>query len=217
MNLLMSWEGDRAPFARALIAAQQASSAVKRGNINASLRTTYADLATVVAAVVPALNQCGVALMQFPAFDGEFVHVATTLLHESGASVTSTFSLRPSQSDPQGLGSATTYARRYSLLAMAGVAAEDDDAEAASNHPAGQVRGFGQRRVRTRGVQTADNAEDVTSITPIQRRKIANLITARGVDQSRLLSWLRIEHLEALPANRFEDALRAVETLAEAA
>lgn len=54
------------------------------------------------------------------------------MLHESGSSVSSTLRLRPSKTDPQGVGSAITYGRRYSLLAMTGAAPEDDDGNAAS-------------------------------------------------------------------------------------
>lgn len=126
------WEGDRAPLAKAFVAAQKASEAVKKASTNPAFKSKYADLAAVVEAVVPALNAVGVGVLQFPTFDGDMAGVTTTLLHESGSSVTSTLLLRPSKSDPQGVGSATTYARRYSLLAITGAAPEDDDGNAAS-------------------------------------------------------------------------------------
>jgi hypothetical protein len=126
------WEGDRAPLAKAFVAAQKATESVKRAATNPAFKSKYADLAHVVEGVIPALNAAGVGVLQFPAFDGELVSVATTLLHESGSSVTATLHLRPSKSDPQGVGSAITYARRYSLLAMTGAAPEDDDGNASS-------------------------------------------------------------------------------------
>lgn len=126
------WEGERAPFAKAFVAAQKATEAVKKANSNPAFKSKYADLAAVVEAVVPALNNAGIGVLQFPAYDGDFVSITTTLIHESGSSVTATLALRPSKSDPQGVGSATTYARRYSLLAMTGAAPEDDDGNAAS-------------------------------------------------------------------------------------
>jgi hypothetical protein len=126
------WEGDRAPLAKAFVAAQKVSEAIKKANTNPAFKSKYADLAAVVEAVVPALNAAGVGVLQFPAYDGDMVAVTTMLLHESGASVSATLNMRPSKSDPQGVGSATTYARRYSLLAMTGAAPEDDDGQAAS-------------------------------------------------------------------------------------
>lgn len=86
----------------------------------------------VVAANVPrrlasAVGRRGLALL-----DGDMIALTTILIHESGATCTATLHMRPSKSDPQGVGSATTYARRYALLAMAGAAPEDDDGNAAS-------------------------------------------------------------------------------------
>lgn len=132
MELAVTWDGDRAPFAKAFIAAQKATEAVKKANSNPAFKSKYADLAAVVEAVVPALNDAGIGVLQFPAYDGEMVAVTTTLIHESGSAVTGVLHLRPSKSDPQGVGSATTYARRYALLAMTGAAPEDDDGNAAS-------------------------------------------------------------------------------------
>lgn len=126
------WEGDRAPLAKAFVAAQKATEAVKKANTNPVFRSKYADLAGVVEAVVPALNEAGVGVLQFPGYDGELVSLTTTFLHESGSSVSATLHMRPSKNDPQGVGSAVTYARRYSLLAMSGAAPEDDDGNAAS-------------------------------------------------------------------------------------
>ena len=126
------WDGDKATFAKAFISAQKGMESVKKASSNPAFKSKYADLSEVVEAVVPALNGAGIGVMQFPAFDGETVSITTVFLHESGASVTGTLDLRPSKTDPQGIGSATTYGRRYSLLAMTGTAPEDDDGNAAS-------------------------------------------------------------------------------------
>lgn len=126
------WDGERAPFAKAFVAAQRATEAIKKASTNPAFKSRYADLAAVVEAVVPALNAAGIGVIQSSDFDGDLVSVTTVLIHESGSSVTSSLRLRPSKSDPQGVGSATTYGRRYSLLAMTGAAPEDDDCNAAS-------------------------------------------------------------------------------------
>jgi hypothetical protein len=126
------WDGERAPLAKALVAAQKATESIKKAATNPAFKSKYADLAHVVEGIVPALNAAGVMVLQCPAFDGDFVSVATTFLHESGASITSTLHVRPGKTDAQGVGSAITYARRYALLAMAGGAPEDDDGNAAS-------------------------------------------------------------------------------------
>lgn len=129
---VLTWDGERAPLAKALVAAQKATESIKKAATNPAFKSKYADLAHVVEGVVPALNAAGVMVLQCPGYDGEFVSITTTFLHESGSSVTSALNMRPSKSDPQGIGSAITYARRYALLAMAGGAPEDDDGNAAS-------------------------------------------------------------------------------------
>jgi hypothetical protein len=126
------WDGDKATFAKAFVTAQKGMESVKKAATNPAFKTKYADLSEVVEAVVPALNAAGIGVMQFPAFTGDMVSVTTVFLHESGASVTGTLDLRPPKSDPQGIGSAVTYGRRYSLLAMTGAAPEDDDGNASS-------------------------------------------------------------------------------------
>ena len=128
----MQFDGDRSVFAKAFIQAQKSMEAVTKGRDNPAFKSKYAELSAVLEAIVPALNAAGIAVLQSPAFDGEMLTVTTLLIHESGASVVSDLKLRPSKLDPQGIGSATTYGRRYSLLALAGVAPEDDDGNAAS-------------------------------------------------------------------------------------
>lgn len=170
---VIEWTGERAPFAKAFVAAQKATEAVKKASSNPAFRSKYADLAGVVEAVVPALNSHGIGVIQLPTNDGELVGLTTELLHESGASVRCTLKMRPTKNDPQGVGSAITYARRYSLLAMTGAAPEDDDGNAASSlKPEGrpepkrtepQAPTLAQRADRLaatlEGVKTADELE----------------------------------------------------------
>ena len=128
----ITWEGNKVPLFKAFIAAQSAAEAIKKASSNPAFKTKYADLSSVIEAVVPALNKAGVGVMQFPHFDGETVTVQTVLCHESGSNVTHRLTSRPSKLDAQGIGSAITYGRRYSLLAISGAAPEDDDGKAAS-------------------------------------------------------------------------------------
>ena len=86
----------------------------------------------LAAACMDALNDQGVAVVQAPSTlpDGA-VAVETMLLHKSGQWMSETVTGKPKDDGPQALGSVITYLRRYSLAAFAGVAPEDDDAEAA--------------------------------------------------------------------------------------
>jgi hypothetical protein len=95
---------------------------------------TYADLASVLAAVRPALSKHGIALMQFPRVTRGALLVTTMLSHgESGEWVACDLVVALDGLDPQAVGSATTYAKRYGLTSLLGVAAgeSDDDGAAA--------------------------------------------------------------------------------------
>ena len=87
----------------------------------------YADLADTVSAVQPILKANGLAVSQFPGFDGEHHTLATRLMHESGEWLEDTMMLFLGKLDPQGHGSAITYAKRYAYCAALGIVADEDD------------------------------------------------------------------------------------------
>ena len=110
---------------------------------NPFFKTNYADLASVREAIQPVFTKHGLAVTQLLGNDAHGVTVETVLLHKSGQWLSGTVSIKPVKDDPQGLGSAVTYARRYSLQSVAGIAADDDDdGEAAMGRdtkPSGKV------------------------------------------------------------------------------
>lgn len=115
----------------ALAAAQAEMGPALKDATNPHFRSKYADLASVQAACLPALNAHGIAVMQPPVeIDGQR-YVKTVLAHESGEREECLVPLIVAKNDMQGYGSAVTYARRYGLMAMAGVAPDDDDGNAA--------------------------------------------------------------------------------------
>lgn len=92
---------------------------------------TYADLAAVSAAILPRLSKHGLAWVTLPTVnEGKFV-LRYELRHTSGESVSGSYPL-PASGRPQEMGSAITYARRYTLCAATGVAPEDDDDNASA-------------------------------------------------------------------------------------
>lgn len=108
---------------------------VKRNKVEAGpMRYTYADLSDVLNEARPKLREQGLALSQVATAEHG---VTTTLFHESGQWIMfAPLKLIPAGSTPQHVGSAITYARRYSALAVLGMATEDDDGRAASVAPA---------------------------------------------------------------------------------
>lgn len=95
---------------------------------------TYAALGDVLDSVMPALRDNDLMLIQGAEGEGGFIVVETMLVHgPSGEWLRSRLPMKPNGSDPQSVGSAITYGRRYGLLPMLGLAAEDDDGAAASH------------------------------------------------------------------------------------
>ncbi|MGX8718883.1 MAG: ERF family protein [Desulfovibrio sp.] len=124
-------------LAKALAAAQGRLAPAARNSTNPALGNSYADLASCIAACREVLPQHGLACSQAiaPAEPG-CVCVETVLMHESGQWIRSRCTLPYAAgkgiNGAQAAGSAITYARRYGLAAIVGLAAEDDDGSAAS-------------------------------------------------------------------------------------
>lgn len=120
-------------LADALSKAQGKIANAARTNTNPFFKAKYADLADVREACQGPLAANGLSVVQTSELAEGAVVVATTLLHSSGQWIRGRLRVVPAKNDPQGIGSALTYARRYSLAAMVGVATEDDDAQRASH------------------------------------------------------------------------------------
>ena len=91
----------------------------------------FADLASYIEAIRPALAEAKLAVIQAPAISAGTVTVTTRIVHASGQWVESELTMPVGQQTPQGIGSAITYARRYALAPMLCLAADDDDGEQA--------------------------------------------------------------------------------------
>lgn len=118
-------------FIADLAAAQSEMGNAALNKVNPHFKSKYADLAAVRAAILPALNKHGFAVIQTTLVNGEGIILRTELAHKSGESRVSEYPI--SGGTPQQQGSALTYARRYGLATIAGIASEeDDDGNAAS-------------------------------------------------------------------------------------
>jgi hypothetical protein len=118
-------------LAKALAKAQSELAGAKKDATNPHFRSKYADLASVWDACRKPLADNGLTVMQYTAVREQQPFLVTLLVHASGESVEGETPLLYGKADMQALGSAITYARRYGLAAMVGVAPEDDDGNAA--------------------------------------------------------------------------------------
>lgn len=115
-------------LALAVSKAQAVILAAKKDSDNPFFKSSYADLASVWEACRKPLTDNGLCVIQTtsPECDGR-VMIITTLAHSSGQWVRGKLAIKPVKDDPQSLGSAITYGRRYALAAITGVAPDDDD------------------------------------------------------------------------------------------
>lgn len=120
---------------KALLAAQKDMPDLQKNAINPHFKSSYISLDSLMAQVLPVLHKHGFVLLQSPvALPDNEPGLMTTLLHaDTGEGFGGTMPLVVDKQNPQGQGSAITYARRYALMSILGLVADvDDDANAAS-------------------------------------------------------------------------------------
>ena len=118
-------------LSEALAKAQGAIEGAKKESNNPFFHARYAALSSVWDACREPLSKNGLSVIQLPGNSDDGLFVDSILLHSSGEWISSRLHINPVKDDPQGVGSAITYARRYGLQALVGIAPMDDDGEAA--------------------------------------------------------------------------------------
>ena len=120
-------------IAEALVSAQKEIKFAVKDSTNPHYKSKYANINSVIDAVKKPLNDNGIAILQSlsPSDDGK-LHLTTRLIHSSGEWIEDTAVCPLQKQDAQGLGSAVSYIRRYSLSALLSVYADDDDGQSAA-------------------------------------------------------------------------------------
>jgi hypothetical protein len=171
----------------ALVKAQADLKNPPKDSVNPHFKSRYADLATVRDVIVPALAKHGLAVMQMPCEVDSDPALATRLVHSSGEWIQTVMRLRPQKPDPQGVGSALTYARRYALQAIANVAAdEDDDGQAASRQ-----QGQRPREQPAPRQPSPPQAESPRKVTAEELSELHALVGESGLKWTTWLKWLK--------------------------
>lgn len=200
------------PLARALAKAQGAMAKASKDRVNPHFKSRYADLASVWDACREPLSANGLAVVQLvAAADKASVTVETRLLHEGGESVSSSLTMPVAQATAQGVGSAITYARRYALAALVGVAPDDDDddgneaSRAPTRAPTPPPSPVKQRRADAEQVERVllEAAATVVSLpwgTRIAEAQTLEALTAVGLELARAPASVRDAHRAAYTA-----------------
>ena len=120
-------------IAEALVSAQKEIKFAVKDSTNPHYKSKYANINSVIDAVKKPLNDNGIAILQsLSPSDDNKLHLTTRLIHSSGEWIEDTAVCPIQKQDPQGLGSAVSYIRRYSLSALCSVYADDDDGQSAA-------------------------------------------------------------------------------------
>jgi hypothetical protein len=175
-------------IATALASAQiNMGKALKQAN-NPHFRSKYADLGSVMDACLPALNERGIAVIQPTGEDEHGRFVETVMIHgESGEQLSCRVPLIIGKNEMQGYGGAVTYARRYGLMAMAGIAPEDDDGKAAA--------------------KAAPKVEPPEPISADQFQEMNDLIFDTETDEVKLCAYWKVDELTQMNAKQASDAI----------
>jgi len=120
----------------ALVKCQSQIKTALKDSKNPHFKSSYADLTSVMLACKDALAANDLAVLQLSRIHESGAPVLVTrIIHTSGEHIEGEFPLVcKDPNDPQKLGSAVTYARRYALSAALGITADDDDGQAAAGH-----------------------------------------------------------------------------------
>ena len=159
-------------IAKALVDLQADLKPAVKDKLNPHFKSKYADLSAIIESVQPALAKHRLAIMQRTCQTTSGAMLLTMLLHESGEFFESEYPIG-AYSDAQKMGSAVTYAKRYSLQAMLRISIdEDDDANAASKKPVTRLQQASDnlmsaaelyRQLKSLGLSDADMVKQLKS------------------------------------------------------
>jgi len=172
-------------LAVALAKAQGEIENASKNSTNPHFKSTYADLAEIINTVRPVFSKHGLSVIQSPSFQDGVASVTTMLIHTSGEFIEGVSSCTVTKNDAQGVGSATTYLRRYSLAALACIAQEDDDANAA----------VGKKQ------------PEAKKITQDQVIEINDLINETKTELDKFLKAMGCQSLSAMPESSYQTAV----------
>ena len=176
-----------AKLSKALVTALGAVTGVTKDSKNPHFKNDYASLEAVTEMARPVLAANGLCVVQSPGvFEGNRIPVTTRIIHESGEWIEGEIVIPLSKVDAQGAGSAVTYARRYALMAMLGVAPVDDDGEAAVQRVPANSQCF---------------------ITEDQAATIQALVEDVGADMPKFLAYLKVPSINKIPSGLYESAV----------
>ncbi len=165
-----------AKLTEALCKVQRELQSARKGSTNPYFNSKYADLSAVWDVCRQPLADNSLAVCQVMKNTESGLSLETILLHTSGEWISGEMAIHPVKSEPQAIGSAITYARRYQLAAILGVTVEDDDDDGeAAMARSGKNGNKKSDKQDNAGKQPAD------PVTPDQVRKLGIICKERDI------------------------------------
>lgn len=195
-------------LAEALSQAQSQIEGARKDSKNPFFKSSYADLESVWNACRKQLCENGLSVIQTTEGTPDAISLVTTLVHVSGEWIRGVLPICPVKSDPQSIGSALTYARRYALAAIAGVCQTDDDAEESMRptreikssspiiHPANRAEMISQEQLKELGGYVVDDSDAGNLLR--SRFKISDLSHIRRDEFDKVINWVKQRKEERL-------------------
>jgi len=159
---------------------------------NPFFKSKYAPLSEVLNTVRPLLSKNGLSVMQSTTARNEMVIITTMLIHDSGEWIQfSSLPLKPEKNNPQGVGSAITYGRRYTLSAVLGISSEDDDD---GNTASGNVENKKQKTESKK--KTAAETKKDTELKDIIKKIDTLALTKSKTNREETVKAIKAHHTE---------------------
>ena len=173
---------------------------------NPHFRSAYADLATGLNGIRPALSAQGIAIVQATGINNDGIFLDTRLIHTSGQWIGCIYPVVPnSSSDHQKLGACLTYARRQSIFALVGVCGEDEDDDGEG------IKGKGNGGDNAARVAYANPGDPSNIDEPfVSDKQIAELrakMADVGADEQRFLRFMKVGGFPVMPAREYDRAM----------
>ena len=178
----------------AFCAAQLKIGGARKTATNPHFKSKYADLKECFNACSDILNECGIHISQPTMQEGDLFVIRTILTHTSGESMQDfgvpIVGWQGAKNPAQAFGSGQTYARRYGLCGMVGIAPEDDDGQGL----------------------TQDKPKAITYIPPQQLQNLMGLADELSVNLEGFCARLGVKSLSEIPSNQYQEAVDLMET-----
>lgn len=176
---------------KALTTFQGKMTAVKKDAINPFYKSKYATLDTIWETIRKPLSENGLSVAQTMNLIDDKSVLETTLYHTSGEWISGTQLVNPVKDDPQSLGSAISYARRYSLSAILGIVTDEDDDANIATKPEVKPKAESKSPEKpvSPNVETPQKTEP--SISAAQTKKIYASVKEKGITPDQAKDYIK--------------------------